>query len=249
MRILLITALLSIAVSSLLADESKPVFNIMIVIGGHGFDKPNFYNMFDEMPNIRYDTAELPKEMDLLAPGLEKKYDLVLTYDSNNFPSVTTEQREQFAALVEIGMPLIVMHHSLGGHDHWPLFRKMVGGQYLHKPLEIDGKTYPVSTFRHGIDMEVQVMDKEHPITQGIGNFTIHDEGYKGLYVREGVHVLLKTDHPDASPELAWTTRYGKGTVFVIALGHDKKSYGNPNLRQILHQGIQWCIEDARKNK
>jgi len=249
MRILLAAVLFSVAVSSLLADEAQPTFNILIVTGGHGFDQPNFYKMFDEMPDVRYDKAEVPKEMDLLAPGLEKKYDLLLTYDMNNFPAITNEQRERFAALIESGMPVIVMHHSLCGHDNWALYRKMVGGHYLHKAIDIDGKSYPASTYKHDLDIAVQVVDKEHPITKGIENFTIIDEGYKGMYIREGVHVLLKTDHPDATAEVAWTTRYGKGIIFAIALGHDKKSFENPSLRRILHQGIQWCIDEARKSK
>jgi len=247
MRLLLTTALLFfVTASSLLAEA--PTFNILIVTGGHGFDQPNFYKMFDEMPNIRYDKAELPKEMDLLAPGLEKKYDLLLTYDMNNFP-VSNEQREQFAKLIELGMPLLVMHHSICGYDSWRSYWKMIGGKYLHQSTEIDGKPYPASTYKHDIDINVQVLDKEHPITRGIDNFTIHDEGYKGLYIRDGVHVLLKTDHPEATAELAWTTQHGKGAIFTIALGHDKKAYENPHLRQILQQGIRWGIEEGRKNK
>jgi type 1 glutamine amidotransferase len=244
MRILLTIALSFVTASALPAQE----FNILIVTGGHGFDKPNFYKMFDEMPNIKYTTAELPKDMDLLAPGLEKKYDLLLTYDMNNFP-VSDTQRERYAALVESGMPLLVMHHSICGYDEWRPYWKMIGGKYLHKPTEIDGKLYPSSTYKHNIDIKVQVADNEHPITKGINDFTIRDEGYRGLYIREGVHVLLKTDHPDATPEVAWTTRHGKGAIFVLALGHDKQSYANPNLRQILRQGIQWCVEETRKNR
>jgi len=228
----------------LLAEEAKPPINILIVTGGHDYDQPNFYKMFDEMPNIRYDKAELPKDMDLLAPGLEKKYDMVLSYDMNNFP-VTDEQRERFSRLIEEGMPLIVMHHSIGGYINWPPYRKMIGGHYLQHPTEIDGKLYPASSYKYNLDIAVEIADKEHPITKGVDNFTIRDEGYKGLYIREGIHVLLKTDHPDATTELAWTTRHGKGTIFVIALGHDRLAYENPNLRKILHQGIEWCVGDA----
>ena len=251
MRILLTVisctvALFFNAVFPLFADETKTPLNILIVTGGHDFDAPNFYKIFDEMPNVRYDKAELPKEMDLLAPGLQKKYDLVLTYDMNNFP-VSDEQRERFAQLIESGMPLLVMHHSICGYDDWQLYRKMIGGQYLHKPVEIEGKPYPASSFKHGLDIVVQIADKAHPITRGVENFTIHDEGYKDVYVREGVHVLLKTDHSDATAELAWTTLYGKGTIFVIALGHDQQAYENPSLRKILFQGIQWCVEESGK--
>ena len=249
MKILLAVTLLFVAVPTLLAEESKPPFNILIVTGGHSFDEPNFYKMFDEMPNVRYDKAELPQEMNLLAPGLENRYDLLLTYDSNNFPTVSDEQRERFAELIKNGMPLIVMHHSIGGHNNWHRYREMIGSRYMRQLTEIDGKLYPPSSYKYNLDIEVQVVDKEHPITRGVENFTIRDEGYKNLYVREGVHVLLKTDHPDASPEVAWTTRYGKGTIFVIVLGHDRHAYASPHLRQILRQAIQWCVEEARKNK
>ena len=247
MRLLLIVALFFVAASPLPADEAKP-FNILIVTGGHGYDQPNFYKMFDEMPNVRYDKVELPKEMDLLAPGLEKKYDLVLSYDMNNFP-VTDEQRERFARLVEGGMPLIVMHHSVGGYIHWRPYWKMIGGHYLQNPTEIDGKLYPASSYKHNLDIAVEIADKEHPITRGVENFIIRDEGYKNMYVREGVHVLLKTNHPDASPEVAWTIQHGTGTIFVILLGHDRHAYENPNLRKILHQGIEWCVEESQKNR
>jgi len=248
MRILLAFALFSFAVLPLFAEESKSAFNILIVTGGHDFDQPNFYKMFDEMSDVKYDKAELPQDMDLLVPGLEQKYDLLLTYDMNTFPT-TDQQRERFAALIESGMPLIVMHHSLGGYEHWTLYRQMIGGQYLRETIEIDGTSYPASSYKYNLDIAVQVMDKEHPITRGIENFTIIDEGYKNLYVRAGIHVLLKTDHPDASPEVAWTTRYGKGTIFVIALGHDNKAYENPSLRRILHQAIQWCVAEPQKNR
>jgi type 1 glutamine amidotransferase len=247
MRLLLTITLLLVAASSLYAQDAKPI-NILIVTGGHDFDKTNFYKMFDNMPNVKYDKAELPKDMDLLARGLEKKYDLLLTYDMNNF-QVSQEQREQFAKLIELGMPLLVMHHSICGYDNWQLYWRMIGGKYLHKPVEIDGKSYPASSYKHDLDMNIQVADKEHPITRGVENFTIHDEGYKGMYIREGIHVLLKTDHPDATTEVAWTTQYGKSAIFVIALGHDKQSYENPNLRKLLQQGIEWSISETQKNR
>ena len=249
MRFLLATIVCAFTLSPLLAQEAQQTLNVLILTGGHGFDQPNFYKMFDEMPNVKYDKAEVPKDMDLLAPGLEKKYDLLLTYDMNTFPTITNAQRERYVALIESGMPLIVMHHSLCGYENWQPYCKMIGGQYLQKATEIDGKAYPASTYKHDIDMAIQVMDKEHPILRGIGNFTIRDEGYKGMYIQEGVKVLLKTNHPDATAEVAWTTKHGKSEIFAIALGHDKAAYENPNLRRILRQAMQWCVEETRKNK
>ena len=248
MRILLAFAVFAFALSPLLAEEAEPTFNILVVTSGHGADLPNFHRMFDEMPGIAYSRAVLPRDMDMLAPGLEKKYDLVLTYCVNNHP-ITDAQRENFAALIKSGMPLFVLHHSLVGYANWSLYREMVGGQYLLTETEIDGVLHPASSYKYDLDINVQVMDRDHPITRGIENFTIHDEGYLNMYVREGVHVLLKTDHPYSTPELAWTTQYGKGPVFVLTLGHDNHAFANPNFRQIVRQGIQWGVEERRRNQ
>ena len=248
MRILLVTALLFATISPLLAQEREE-FNILIVTGGHGFPMQEFLRIFDEMPNVRYDTAVLPRDMDLLSPGLEQKYDLLFTYDMNNFPTITSRQRYRFAALIELGMPFIVMHHSLCGYDGWDKYKEMIGGRYLMRDTVIDGVLFPASTYKYNLDIAVEIVDRNHPITRGINNFVIRDEGYGGLFVRDDVNVILRTDHPDASPELAWTTQYGKSAIFVIALGHDGVAYANPNLRRILHQAIQWCIEETRRNR
>ncbi len=248
MKNAILFVLLLIAALPLNANEPISGHKILVVTGGHGFDKTNFFKMFDAMPGIRYDKAELPKEMGLLAPGLEKKYDLILSYDMNNF-SVTEEQQANYAKLIESGMPLVVMHHSICGYDNLPLYPKMIGGKYLHKPTVIDEKECPVSTYKHDVDMNIEVLDKQHPITKGVENFTIHDEGYKGLYIKPGVNVLLKTDSPDATSEVAWTTRYGKGPVFAIVLGHDKEAYSNPTLRKLLEQGIRWGIDVAKTGR
>ena len=234
--------------SNLAAAEGEQKYKILILTGGHDFEKKEFYKMFDDMPGIEYDKAELPQDMDLLAPGLEKKYDLLLTYDMNSFPT-TDKQLENYAALIKSGMPLLVFHHSLCGYENRPLYREMIGGQYLQKPMEIDGKKYPASAYKHGETINVTIADKKHPIMQGIDDFAIIDETYKDVYVRDDVHVLMTTDNPTSTKQLAWTHKFGKGSVFTIALGHDHISYENPNLPKILLQGIKWCIADTKQSK
>jgi type 1 glutamine amidotransferase len=244
---LLLVAVLFVAPPSLLAEDAKPKINVLILTD-RGFDRVNFYKMFEDMPSVKYETAVLPRDMDLLAPGLEKKYDLILSCDMNNSPQVTDEQRENFAKLIRSGMPLIVLHHSICGHDDWPHYWQMVGGKFPRRIIEVDGVVYQPGTYKYDLDIAVEVVDREHPITKGIENFVIRDEGYKGLYIRAGIHLLLRTDHPDATPELAWTTMYGKGPIFVNVLGHDRHAYENPNIRRQLYQGIHWGVKKKKKN-
>jgi len=248
---LLMTGLLVLCViycpmALLFAQGDTPTHKVLIVTGGHGFDVKEFYEMFDALPGITYEMAELPKEMDLLAPGLEKKYDTVVSYDMNNFP-ITDAQRANFDKLMQAGMPLIVFHHSIGGYKDWPKYREIAGGAYLFADLEADGKTWPPSDYRHDVEMKITIADKDHAITKGLGDFTILDEAYKDVYVRPDVHVLLTTDHPLATKQVAWVHRYGDSPVFTIMLGHDKHAFANDNLRKLLKQGIDWIVAEKEK--
>lgn len=226
--------------------EEKKEYKILIVTGGHGFEEKEFYEMFDAIPGIAYDKAELPKDMNLLAPGLEKKYDAIISYDMNQFP-VTEKQRADYNQLLQNGMPLLVFHHCIGGYPDWPKYREIAGGAYLYKDMEIDGKTYPPSDYKHDVEMKIEIADKDHPITEGLKDFTILDEAYKNVYVRDDVHVLLTTEHPLSTKQIAWTHRYGKSPVFTIMLGHDKHAYGNENLRTLLKQGVEWLVNEHQK--
>ena len=244
-----LSALLStLACPASFAAEKTPECKVLIVTGGHDFDTKAFYNMFDAMSGIVYDKAELPKDMDLLALGLEKKYDVIVSYDMNRFP-ITDVQRANYEKLLQNGMPLLVFHHSICGYDNWPAYREIAGGAYLFKNMEIDGKTWPPSAYKHDVEMKIAVTDKSHPITQGLDGFTIFDEAYKGVYVSPKAHVLLTTEHPLSTKQVAWTHNYGKSPVFTILLGHDKHAYGNKNLQTLIKQGIEWLASDRAGGK
>ena len=240
-------ALLAAAAAAPAAEknaEKKPAgkgkIRVLLTTGGHGFEAKPFYAMFDAMPNVRYTKAELPKQAELLKPGLEKDFDVIVMYDM--VPSITPEQQKAFVALLkERGVGLVSLHHNMGAHRDWDLFRKITGGKFFLEPTEIDGKKYPKSGWAHGQQLKVTVADKKHPITRGLQNFEIHDEVYNNYYTAPNVRVLLTTDHPKNDPELAWVTRFGKSPVFYLMLGHDNQAYKNPSFRKTVARGIRWA--------
>ena len=175
----------------------------------------------------------------MLKPGLEKRYDALVMYDMN--PKLTPEQQKNFKALLEKGIGLVSLHHNLAAHRNWPEYRKIIGGQFLLGPTEIDGKSWAKSTWSHGENIPVSIVDREHPITRGLSDFTIHDETYGGYYVVPGVHLLLKTNHPKNTPELAWTTKYAASPVVYLMLGHDGQAYANPNYRELPVRSIRFA--------
>ena len=74
--------------------------------------------MWDALPGVTYTKAEMPKEADLLQPGLEKQYDVIMMFDMAK--EFTPEQRQAFVALLETGIGLVSTHHNLGAHRDWP---------------------------------------------------------------------------------------------------------------------------------
>ena len=222
------------------AQQARPL-RVLLTFGGHGFQEGPFFAMFDALDNVEYTKAPLPEKADLLKPGLEKQYDAIVMYDM--VAAFTPEQQQAFVALLNQGIGVVSLHHNLGAHRGWEEFPKIIGGKFIFEPSTFEGNTYEKSTWSHGEDLKVTVVDREHPITQGLDDFEIHDETYGGYFTSSNVHVLLKTDHPKNDPELAWTTHYGNSRVFYLMLGHDRLAWENPVYSKLLHRGIRWAAQ------
>ena len=101
---------------------------VLVTYGGHGFEEKPFWAMFDALPNVAYTKAEMPKAADLLKPGLEKQYDVVVMYDMA--PPFTPEQKKGLVELLKTGIGLVSLHHNLGAHNDWEEFANIIGGAF-----------------------------------------------------------------------------------------------------------------------
>jgi uncharacterized protein len=212
---------------------------VLLTYGGHGFEEKPFFAMFDALPNITVTKAPLPKSAELLKPGLQKDCDVIVMYDM--IGKFSPDQQKAFTDLLQQGIGLVSLHHNMGAHQGWDEFRKIIGGKFVTVACEIDGQKYGISPWEHGQDLKVTIADKDHPITRGLKDFTIHDETYGKYYVAPDVKVLLTTDNPKNDPKIAWVKEYGKSRVFYFMLGHDLKAWENPAYPEILVRGIRWA--------
>ena len=223
------------------AGPDQPPLRVLLTTGGHGFDQKEFYAMWDGLPGITYTSAPLPQSIDLLKPGLEKKFDVIVMYDM--IKSFSPEQQQAFTDLLKTGIGVVSLHHNLCSHVDWPGYADIIGGRYFQKPETIDGKAYPPSTYLHDQHFEVKIADPSHPITSGLSDFKMDDEAYSGFYVAPGSHVLLTVDHPKCDHNVAWTTQFGKSRVFYLMFGHGPSAWKNPTYQQILVRGIHWAAQ------
>jgi len=236
--VLLLAALMSGVAA---AADAKGKIKVLVITGGHGFEKEQFFKVFNDNPDIAVTTAA-HADAKTGASAFERDdlltYDVVVLYDM--VKTISDAQKAKFLSLFDKGVGLVVTHHALVSYQHWPEYERIIGGLYP----EADGKAGKVteqSGYQHDVEIPVTIVAKKHPITAGMKDFVIHDEIYWGFRVGADVTPLITTTHPKSGKPLAWTRTEGKSRVVYLQLGHDHSAYENPNYQQLLARSIKWA--------
>ena len=219
------------------AEDSKKL-SVLVITGGHGYDKKTFPKTFAGQADIDFKIADGGKPFEDISKW---SYDVMVLFNFNRKISETS--RANFLKLLARGVGLVCMHHAVAAYPDWVEYEKIIGATYsLKKGLVRNGMKYMRPVWKHGVDFNVHIEDKSHPITKGMSDFKIHDESYKGWAHHPGSHVLLSTDQKLNNYRLAWTRFYGKNKsrVFFIQLGHGKEAFENKDFQQITARGIRW---------
>ena len=99
------------------------------------------------------------------------------------------------------------------------------------------------STYEEDITLNIKVIDKNHPVTKDIPDFSIFDEGYQYIEMLPEIKPLLTTSHPDCTPTVAWANKYKNSRIVYILLGHGQEAHENENYRKLIHNAIHWVGE------
>lgn len=119
--------------------------------------------------------------------------------------------------------------NSVDGLDEWPSW---VGGRWnrttsMHPPI---GRA------------SVHIAGSGHPITEGLADFTLHDERYSFLDVHEGSEVLLEHQHDGRNHPLAWAVDGEHGRAVYDALGHGVESFASAERVDLLRREVRWLL-------
>ncbi len=220
--------------SSAAPPQANPKIKVL-----HDFDKVSFFKLFTDNPDIAVTFAShegtntsVFERDDLLS------YDVVALYDIRR--AITEQQKKGFLSLFDKGVGLVVLHHAIVSYQHWPDYEKIIGGKYP----EEDGK-YGVVTpqvgYQHDVEIPVTVVARNHPVTTGVQDFSIHDEIYWGYTVRPDVTPLISTTHPKSAKPLGWCRTEGKSRVVYLQLGHGPEAYANPYYQRLVANSIKWA--------
>jgi len=221
------------------AEERNPL-RVLLVTGGHVFERTPFFAMFQAMPGIQWTEAVQPSANALWTLDEARKYDVIVLYDF--VQEISEGQKQSMVRLLkEKGKGLVGLHHCIGDYQDWPEFRRILGGRYyLSKRFE-EGIEYQPGEFLHDQTFTVQIASRTHPITEGLKDFETDDEAYKEFYVNPGVTELLRVVHPKSDPVIGWAHQYGKSRIVYLQLGHGPAAYANSSYRRIVENAIYWA--------
>jgi uncharacterized protein len=249
-----ICALLLGTISLVTAQAPPAKIQALIVTGQNGHDwrgtTPVLRKLLEDTGRFEVRVTEEYRGagQETLAP-----YDIViLNYYDKKQPELRWGERADTALLnyVRGGKGLVVYHFAMAAFDGWGEYEKMCGANWRQN----NGH----HSARH--DFTVKITDKEHPVTRGMkASFgQLNDELYANLkWQPEGAYHVLATalgDHSRYKPgekqpipgsgldqPMLWTVNYGKGRIFVTALGHDSeamKGVGVGRVANLLHSGL-----------
>jgi type 1 glutamine amidotransferase len=218
-------------------STNKPI-RLLIITGGHDFEKQQFFKIFEDNKSFTFTVAEHPNALAKFKPSEWNSYDVIVLYDM--WQEIDNESKTNFLNCIKSGKGLVALHHCLASYQNWDEYFKLIGGRYNLEKRILNGQEIQPSVYKHDVKFKVHIVDKKHPVTLNMADFEVLDETYGNFEVLPTVHVLLTTDEPTSTRQIAWTHQYGKGKVVYIQLGHDHNTFENLNYRAILYKAINW---------
>ena len=245
---------------------------VLLITKGHEFEREPFFQMFDAIGNdITYTHVEHPAAQKFMEPAMAKDYDVFVYYDlagpgvrtakpdgtfERVYPPPSPELKKNFEALVKQGKGMVFLHHaSAGWAHHWPEYSEVIGGACdWYAPTTIRGFDHPNMGYFGNTTQHETIVDKTHPITQGLGDaIDIVDEAYSCAFFEDTVHPLIRTDFKPVDHDknlnpkwpfsnlAAWWKVSERSPVVFLQNGHGPTAWANPAYRILLANSIKWA--------
>jgi type 1 glutamine amidotransferase/cytochrome c2 len=234
--------------------DKRPI-RVLMIAGNeahewHNWKKttPAIQALLEKDPRVRVDVRN---EIETLGKVDLAEYQAVLlNYCNWQDPKRLSETSQRaFVDYLQKGGGLVVVHFANGafhfslpgaGESDWPEYRRMVRRVWDHQ-----GKGESQSGHDAFGLFEVKPTSVPHPVTAGLGPFTVTDELYFRQAGEERIEPLLvaRSKVTDRDEPLAFAYRYGQGRVFQTLLGHSEKTYDSFEAREILRRSIAWVAD------
>ena len=161
---------------------------LLTLARGHPYDREAFHTLFDGLDEFDVCHAEHPVAQRFLGPQAAQDFDAIVCYDMPGVDFTAADAprllspdpafTESYLAMLEAGIGMVFMHHSIAAWPAWPEYAEIVGGRFHYRPAQLRGQSWPDSGYRHQVTHTVSKVSS-HPVTVGIpAHFEITDEVY-----------------------------------------------------------------------
>ena len=145
---------------------------------------------------------------------------------------------------VRAGGSLLSWHNNLSVSNYSGTYRAITGGAYDGHPPERPWR--------------VEVVNGDHPITQGVADFMVTDEQHFPIYDRPPGDLLLRGANIDGLTfdtdsgalegatvsATAWAHTHGEGRVVVSTVGHNLDALWKPAYWQFQKNAVRWLLRE-----
>jgi type 1 glutamine amidotransferase len=154
---------------------------------------------------------------------------------------ITEDQGKAIKDFVLAGGGLYALHNSshisLSSKD----YREVMGGAYIMHPA--------LRPFK------VSVVNKEHPITRDVQDFTVNDEQHFVTYDKDPKYIFLQSENTDGltgsddgkdlgTKSIAgWAYDYGQGRVVFTGVGHTLHALWEPEYFKLQKNAVRWLLK------
>lgn len=213
-------------------QEQAAWFRSHLVPLGHEVVYSEERSLFD-----RLDSCDLLMLMSLDwsgAPQQDRKYWGHPESCPESYVPLAEAHAEAIGRHLASGRPFFCHHCAIANWDERPEIAGWFDGRWIwgrstHTPV--------------GETVNVRVTAADHPVCEGIGDFSLPDELYYKLDSPQHSRVLLEALHEDQPWPLAWAgATPGGGRFLYIGLGHDMAAFASPQLQRFLKQSFDWLL-------
>jgi type 1 glutamine amidotransferase len=168
---------------------------------------------------------------------------------------ITEEQGKAVQDFVTAGNGFYSLHNNAFVSRSSKNYREVQGGVALNHP--------PLRPYK------VRIVNKEHPVTQGVEDFMVTDEQHYLIYDKDPKNILLHSENVDGLTFWAtmldpieggpgasgpprnlgttsvsgWAHEYGKGRVVFTAMGHTIHAMWQPEYLKMQKNAVRWLLK------
>ena len=217
---------------------SNRKIKIAVIVGEHPYDVQEFQHVFTDNNDLEAYIQSL--EMFTTSPKeVRDSYEVLVFYhmytktpsSENNGTGV---QRNALELLGDTRQGILILHHSLLAFPDWKLWADIVG----IKDRKFDYHYNQVVDYK---------IEKNHPITENVKDFTLTDETYSVNEPGDECEVLVTTNHKPSMKSILWVKSYKNAPVVCYESGHDALAFKNENFRKLLYNSILWLADKHHK--